>query len=72
MLPEFLLKLINGVPELIVALSLIISGAAVIATFTPTPKDDAFFAKLKGLLDMVGMNFGKAKNATSVKPPPKT
>ena len=40
----------------------IVGACAVLATLTPTPKDDSFLAKLKRLLDLAAMNFGKAKN----------
>ena len=47
-------------------LALIVAGAAVLATITPTPKDDAILAKLKKVLDFLALNIGKAKNANEV------
>lgn len=40
----------------------IIAVAAMITALTPTPKDDAVLAKVRKVLDVIGMNFGNAKN----------
>lgn len=40
----------------------VIGTAAMLATMTPTPKDDEFIAKVIKVLNWVGMNFGFAKN----------
>mgnify|MGYP000146098630 CR=1 FL=1 len=40
----------------------VIGTAAVIASVTPTPKDDAIVAPIKKLLDFLAFNFGHAKN----------
>ena len=47
---------------IVAGLLAIIGGAAILATMTPTPKDDAILAKIKKVLDFVAMNIGKAKN----------
>ena len=36
--------------------------AAAVAAFTPTPKDDGVVAKLRGLIDLLAMNFLNARN----------
>lgn len=41
----------------------VIGAAAAVAALTPTPKDDSFLAVLRKFIDVVGMNFGNAKNA---------
>jgi len=41
----------------------VIAAAAVIASFTPTPKDDGILLIMKKVLDALAFNFGKAKNA---------
>lgn len=41
----------------------VIGAAAAVAALTPTPKDDSFLAVLRKFVDIVGMNFGNAKNA---------
>ena len=40
----------------------IIVACAMIAAVTPTPKDDAWMAKLYKIIDIVGLNFGFAKD----------
>ncbi len=39
-----------------------IAIASIIASLTPTPKDDAWIGKLYKLIDLVAFNFGKAKD----------
>lgn len=41
----------------------IVGTAAIIASMTPTPKDDGIVRLLKKVLDFLAMNVGKAKNA---------
>lgn len=41
----------------------VIAVAAMVATLTPTPKDDTAVSQLKKLLDILAMNIGHAKNA---------
>ena len=51
---------------IVAGLLAIIGGAAILATMTPTPKDDAILAKVKKVLDFIAMNIGKAKNDKDV------
>lgn len=37
--------------------------AAAITALTPTPKDDAFVARIRGVLDKLALNVRHAKNA---------
>lgn len=53
----------NHLPDFIQALSLIISLAAMIAAFTPTPTDNAALAVLRKVVDFLAMNWGHAANA---------
>jgi len=39
----------------------LIAVASLIAALTPTPKDDAWMAKLYRLIDVLALNIGKAK-----------
>ena len=39
----------------------LIAVASLIAALTPTPKDDAWIAKLYRLIDVLALNIGKAK-----------
>jgi len=51
------------VPDLIQVAALIVAAAAAIAALTPTPDDDSMVAKIKKVVDWLGLNFGHAKNA---------
>ena len=42
-------------------ISLIVTGASLIAASTPTPKDDVWIGKLYKLIDALALNIGKAK-----------
>ena len=57
----------NGVDVLTAVLS-IVGGAAVIAKYTPTPKDDKFLGGalivIRKILDFLGQNGGHAENKT--------
>ena len=48
--------------ELIGILTGIVTVASAIAALTPTPKDDGIVKKIYGLLDMLAINVGKAKD----------
>ena len=53
-------------PETIMSIidiaSKVIAGAAIVATVTPTPVDNAVLGVLKQILDVLAGNVGKAKN----------
>ena len=51
---EMILNIVN-------ILTAVITIASIIATITPTKKDDIFLAKLKPLVDFLALNFGHAK-----------
>ena len=40
----------------------VIATASIIAALTPTPKDDAWIAKLYKFIDIMAINIGKAKH----------
>lgn len=42
--------------------STIVTAAALIAALTPSPKDDSWVAKVRGVIDKLGLNWGFAKN----------
>ena len=48
--------------ELVGILTGIVTVASAIAALTPTPKDDGIVKKIYGLLDMLAINVGKAKD----------
>lgn len=41
----------------------VIGGAAAIAAVTPNKVDDSIFAWIYKIIDIIGMNWGRAKNA---------
>ena len=51
--------------EMLIAVSGIISGASALAALTPTPRDDAFWSKIKKAVDLVALNVRYAKPATA-------
>ena len=57
----------NG-PVLLDVAARLIAAAAIIASLTPSPKDDSIIGKIQGgfkkVIDLFGFNFGNAKNAT--------
>lgn len=40
----------------------IIAGASAIAALTPTPRDDAFVARVYRIIDLLALNVGHAKD----------
>ena len=52
----------SSLPDWFNAISGVIASAAVLAALTPTPKDDAFLAKARKVLDWLAMNVLFAKN----------
>lgn len=48
--------------ELVAILGSIVACASMIAALTPTPKDDAWVAKVYKIVDWLALNVGKAKD----------
>ena len=48
--------------DLVAILTGIVSLASAIAALTPTPKDDGIVKKVYGVVDMLALNVGKAKD----------
>lgn len=55
--------LIENLPEYIGIATSVVGTFAVIAAATPTPKDDGIVKVLTNIVNFLGANFGKAKNA---------
>ncbi|MBO7483781.1 MAG: hypothetical protein J6T55_01495 [Alphaproteobacteria bacterium] len=47
--------------DILIALTSIITGASAISALTPTTKDDAFWSKVKKVLNFCALNVGNAK-----------
>ena len=54
--------LIENWAGILTAITSVIAAASAIAALTPTPKDDGAVAKIKGLVNLLALNFGFAKN----------
>jgi len=53
--------ILSVIPDWIEALSLLVASASVIAASTSTPKDDTIIAKIYKIVDLLAINWGKAK-----------
>ena len=53
---DFIVLIYNNWTTIIVALLAIVGGASAIAKITPTPKDDAFLAKIVAVLNAIALN----------------
>ena len=42
--------------------TMIVTVASLVAASTPTPKDDVWIGKLYKFIDIIALNFGKAKD----------
>lgn len=54
---------IDHIGDLIEIASMVVAIAAIIASMTPTPKDDGVVSLLRKIVDILAFNFGNAKNA---------
>tara|TARA_B100000963_G_C22489510_1_gene608585 strand:+ start:653 stop:829 length:177 start_codon:yes stop_codon:yes gene_type:complete len=52
---DLILKLIQIIPW-------VVTGASLIASITPTPRDDVWIGKIYKLVDWCAINIGKAKD----------
>ncbi len=48
---------------IIQSISTIVTACAAIAALTPTPTDDKVFHGMRKIVDVLGMNWGHAKNS---------
>ncbi len=53
--------IITHLDDIFVAISAIIAAASAVCALTPTPKDDAFFQKVRSFLDVLALNVGQAR-----------
>jgi len=56
-------NLMAKLPEYLMIATSVIGTFALIASMTPTKKDDTIVGYLTKLIDFLGANFGQAKNA---------
>ena len=60
---EWMLNILNTLPNWVHHVTLLITSMAGIATLTPTKSDDKALSMALRVVNMVGLNFGKARNA---------
>lgn len=47
--------------DILVAITSVVTAASAICALTPNTKDDTIVAKIRGVLDVLALNVGKAK-----------
>ena len=55
--------IIDKIPDIIVAATVIVTAAGTLAAMTDTKSDDKIVNAIKKVLNIVALNIGKAKNA---------
>ena len=56
---EYISENKEGIFQIVTA---VIAVASAVAALTPTPKDDGFVKKITGIIDLLALNVGKAKD----------
>lgn len=56
---EYISENKEGIFQIVTA---VIAVASAVAALTPTPKDDGFIKKITGIIDLLALNVGKAKD----------
>ena len=62
----FIIEYISKLPDVLHAITLIISGASIIASITPSQADNDFLTMISKIINTLSFNIGKAKNADDV------
>ena len=60
---ESIVTILNTLPNWVHHVTLLVTAAAGLATLTPTKSDDKAIAMVLRVVNMVGLNFGKTRNA---------
>lgn len=56
---EYISENKEGIFQIVTA---VIAVASAVAALTPTPRDDGFVKKITGIIDLLALNVGKAKD----------
>ena len=56
---EVLMNAWDMLPAILEGVLMVVGGCAIIAKYTPTPKDDLLIAKIYGMLDWLAQNTNK-------------
>jgi hypothetical protein len=59
---SFVDKIVANKVAIWAAVTSLMTAAAAVAALTPNPKDDSWVAKIRKVIDILGWNFGFAKN----------
>lgn len=59
---EYINYMLENWADISVTILAVMGAAAAIAAWTPTPKDDSAVAFLRKIIDLIGQNYGGAKN----------
>jgi|TARA_Y100000034_G_scaffold32262_1_gene39433 hypothetical protein len=62
----FIIEYISKLPDILHAITMIISGASIIASLTPSQVDNNFLNLVSKIINTLSFNIGKAKNADDV------
>jgi hypothetical protein len=57
------MAIIASMPEWLTAITALVTACAGVAALTPTKSDDKIIGMVLNVINVVGLNFGKAKNA---------
>jgi len=60
---ETLTAIVASMPVWLTAVTALVTAAAGIAAITPTKSDDKIIGIILNIINVIGLNFGKAKNA---------
>ena len=60
---EALAALVAQLPAWLTAVTVLVTACAGVAALTPTKSDDKIIGIILNIINVVGLNFGKAKNA---------
>jgi len=58
-----LMGIVAALPDWLVAITTLVTACAGVAALTPTKSDDKIIGMILNVINVVGLNFGKAKNA---------
>jgi len=61
-----LMGIIAALPDWLVAITALVTACAGVAALTPTKSDDKIIGMILNVINVIGLNFGKAKNADDV------
>lgn len=60
---EMFMTVVAAMPDWLTAITALVAACAGIAALTPTRSDDKIIGVILNVINVIGMNFGKAKNA---------